>query len=345
MKKILSIALMAISAFAYNLSEAKLQSIDVQKSYSGDIYAKHQVMVATRLMGYIKQMNVDEGDVVHKGEILFEVDPSDIYSMINQAQAGVMQAQNAVLMAKLAYADAEKDYARFKNLYEKGAVPKRDFEKMKLNMDLRSSQIKMAEAMLAQAEAGLKQAKDQKKYAKVKAPIDGIIVRKLSNVAEMAIPGHPVLVLADLKSIQARAFVKEGDVKQIKKGQEAKIYVSAVNKTVKAKVSSIIPSADPATHSYLVKFSLDNKEGLLPGMYAKIYVKVAAKQEIVVPYNAITDRGGIIGVFVDNGGVAQFKPITIVSQDNNKVAVKGLIAGERVVVLPPADMTDGTPLN
>jgi RND family efflux transporter MFP subunit len=344
MKKILSIALMAISAFAYNLSEAKLQTIDVQKSYSGDIYAKHQVMVATRLMGYIKQMNVDEGDVVHKGETLFEVDPSDIYSMINQAQAGVMQAQNGVLMAKLAYADAEKDYARFKNLYEKGAVPKRDFEKMKLNMDLRSSQIKMAEAMLAQAEAGLKQAKDQKKYAKVKAPTDGIIVRKLANVAEMAIPGHPVLVLADLKSIQARAFVKEGDVKQIKKGQEAKVYISAVNKTVKAKVSSIIPSADPATHSYLVKFTLNNKEGILPGMFAKIYVTIGKKEGVVIPYDALTSRGGVVGVFVDNNGVAKFVSTQVLYQDGEDVAVTNIKAGEKVVVLAPANMTDGTPL-
>jgi RND family efflux transporter MFP subunit len=345
MKKILAVALTAISAFAYNLVPAETKTIDITKTYSGDIYAKNQVMVATRLMGYIKKMNVEEGDVVHKGDILFEVDPSDIYSMINQARAGVMQAQNGVLMAKLAYADAEKDYQRFKNLYEKGAVSKRDFEKMKLNMQMRSSQIKLAEAMLEQAKAGLQRALDQKKYAKVKAPIDGVVVRKMTKVAEMAIPGHPVIILADLNSIQARAFVKEGDVKVIHKDQDAKVYVSAVNKTVDAKVSNIIPSADPATHSYLVKFSLADKEGLLPGMYAKIYVKIASKQEVVVPYNALTSRGGIVGVFVDNNGKAKFIPVSIVSQDGEEVAVTGVNAGERVVILPPANMTDSTPLN
>jgi multidrug efflux pump subunit AcrA (membrane-fusion protein) len=161
----------------------------------------------------------------------------------------------------------------------------------------------------------------------------------------MAIPGHPVLVLADLNSIQARAFVKEGDVKDIHKDQSAKVYVGAINKTVGAKVSNIIPSADPATHSYLVKFSLDDKEGLLPGMYAKIYVKVAAKQEVVVPYDALTSRGGIVGLFIDNNGVAKFIPVNVVSQDENEVAVTGVNAGEKVVVLPPANMTDSTPLN
>jgi RND family efflux transporter MFP subunit len=345
MKKILTIALTALSAFAYNLVPAQTKTISITKNYSGDIYAKNQVMVATRLMGYIKKMNVEEGDVVKKGEVLFEVDPSDIYSMINQARAGVMQAQNGVLMAKLAYADAKKDYDRFKNLYAKGAVSKRDFEKMQLNKNMRASQIKLAEAMLAQAKAGLQRALDQKKYAKVKAPIDGVVVRKLAKVAEMAIPGHPVLVLADLNSIQARAFVKEGDVRDIKKGQDAKVFVGAVNKTVEAKVSNIIPSADPATHSYLVKFTLNDKKDLLPGMYAKIYVKVANKQEIVIPYNALTSRGGIVGVFKDEDGKARFVAVNVISQDGNEIAVSGLNAGDRVVILPPANLTDGTPLN
>jgi len=344
MKKILAVALSAISAFAYSLATAKSKTIEITKNYSGSIYAKNQVMVATRLMGYIKKMNVEEGDVVKKGDILFEVDPSDIYSMINQARAGVMQAQNGVLMAKLAYADAKKDYERFKNLYAKGAVSKRDFEKMKLNRDLRASQIKLAEAMLAQAKAALQRALDQKKYAKVKAPIDGVVVRKLTKVAEMAIPGHPVLVLADLNSIQARAFVKESDVKVIHKDQDAKVYVNAVNKTVDAKVSNIIPSADPATHSYLVKFSLADKKGLLPGMYAKIYVKIANKTEIVIPYNALTSRGGIIGVFIDDNGKAKFVPVKVISQNQEEVAVSGINANERVVILPPANMTDGTSL-
>jgi RND family efflux transporter MFP subunit len=345
MKKILTIALTALSAFAYNLSPAQTKTIEITKTYSGDIYAKNQVMVATRLMGYIKKMNVEEGDVVHKGDVLFEVDPSDIYSMINQAKAGVMQAQNGVLMAKLAYADAQKDYERFKNLYEKGAVSKRDFDKMTLNKNMRASQIKLAEAMLDQAKAGLQRALDQKKYAKVKAPIDGVVVRKLTKVAEMAIPGHPVLVLADLDSIQARAFVKEGDVKDIHKDQDAKVYVGAINKTVQAKVSNIIPSADPATHSYLVKFSLEEKDGLLPGMYAKIYINVANKTEVVIPYDAITSRGGIVGVFVDDNGRARFVAVNVISQNGEEVAVSGINSGERVVVLPPADMTDGTPLN
>jgi len=344
MKKILAVALTAISAFAYNFATVENKTVEITKNYSGDIYAKSQVMVATRLMGYIKKMNVEEGDIVKKGEVLFVVDPSDIYSMINQARAGVMQAQNGLLMAKLAYADADKDYQRFANLYKKGAVSKRDFEKMRLNRNIRKAQIRLAQGMLNQARAGLNRALAQKKYATVTAPIDGVVVRKLTKVAEMAVPGHPVLVLADLNSIQARAFVKEGDVQDIKKGQNAKVFVSSINKTVPAKVSNVILSGDPATHSYLVKFKLENKKDLLPGMYAKIYVSMGQKQELVIPYNALTSRGGIVGVFVDDNGKARFQPVQVISQNGNDVAVSGVNAGEKVVILPPANMTDGTSL-
>jgi len=346
MKKIILLILSVVSVFAsYSIVYSELKTINITKTYTGDIHAKSQVMVATRLMGYIKKMYVEEGDVVHKGQVLFEVDPSDINSMINQAKAGVMQAQNGLLMAQLAYADAEKDFQRFKNLYMRGAVSKRDYEKMQLNMRLRASQIKLAQGMLDQAKAGLQRALDQEKYAKVISPINGVVVRKMARIAEMAIPGHPVLILADLNSIEARAFVGEGDIGKIKKGQQARIFVSAANKVVKGQVSSIIPSADPATHSYLVKFSLDDKKGLLPGMYAKIYLKLGSKKEIVIPYNTLTSRGGIVGVFVDNNGVAEFKPIKILSQDGNEVAVSGLEKGERVIILPPANLTDGTPLD
>ncbi|RUM55379.1 MAG: efflux RND transporter periplasmic adaptor subunit [Nautilia sp.] len=346
MKKILSISLIALSAFAYNLAPAQLKTIDITKTYSGDTYAKEQVMVSTRLMGYIKKINVEEGDVVKKGELLFEVDPSDIYSMINQARAGVLQAQNAVLMAELAYADAKKDYDRFSNLYKQGSISKRDFDKMTLNMKMRKSQVEMAKAMLAQAKAGLEQALSQQKYAKVYSPIDGVVIRKLANVGDMSLPGHPVVILANLNSVQARAFVKAEDVKLIKKGQDAEVYISALDEKVPAQVSSIILSGDMATHSYLVKFKfLQENKDILPGMYAKIRVKIGSKKEVVVPYDALTSRGGIIGVFVDNNGKAEFRPVKILSQDGNNVAVTNVQAGEEVVVLPPANMTDSTPLN
>ncbi len=345
MKKILSFALAGISAFALNFGTATKGEIAIKKSYVATIYSPKQIMVATRLMGYIKDMNVEEGDLVKKGEVLFEVDPADIYSMVNQAKGAVLQAKSGLLMAEMAYADAKKDYERFKNLYAHGAVSKRDFEKMKLNMEIRKKQVDMAKGMLKQAESALNRALAQLKYAKVKSPIDGVVVRKLKKVAEMALPGYPVLVLSDIHNLKAKSFVKESDIDKIKKGMPVTIKVPAVKKSYSAVVSAIIHSADSATHSYIVKYSFtQDTKGLLPGMYAKAEIVLDKKEVVFVPFSAITSRSGIVGVFVKENGKAKFVPVKEISQQGDKIAVSGLKGGETVILYPPANLTDGQSL-
>ena len=344
MKKILAVALSVASLFAYELASVKKEKINITKTYVANIYSKNQVMVATRLMGFIKQMPVEEGDIVKKGELLFEVDPSDINSMLNQARGAVLQAKSGVLMAEMAYADALKDYQRFKDLYEKGAVSKRDFEKITLMKNIREKQVDMAKGMLKQAEAALERVKAQFKYAKVTSPIDGVVTMKMKKVAEMALPGYPVVVLSDLNSIKAKSFVKEGDLDYFKLNMPVSIYVPALKKEFKGKVSNIIPSADPATHSFVVKYSFEDAKGLIPGMYAKAKVVVAKKEAVLVPFAALTTREGIVGVFVDSEGRAKFVPVKEIGQKGDFIAVKGLKGDERVILYPPANLVDGQKL-
>jgi len=345
MRGVISLLLAGASLFAFEFATATKSEIKIQKNYVANIYSPKQVMVATRLMGYVKSMNVEEGDVVKKGEILFEVDPADIYSMINQARGAVLQAKSGLLMAQMAYADAKKDYYRFKNLYKNGAVSKRDFEKMTLNMKIRKKQVDMAKGMLDQAQAAMDRALAQLKYAKVKSPIDGVVISKMKKVAEMALPGYPVLVLSDIHNLKAKSFVKEEDIDKFKKDMSVKIYVPAIKKEFNAKVSAIIHSADPATHSYIVKYTFtDNIDGLLPGMYAKAKVTLATKEAVLVPFSAITSRGGIVGVFINDNGNAKFVPVKEISQQGDKIAVKGLNGGESVILYPPANLEDGQKL-
>ncbi len=342
MKKILALGACIVSLFALEMTVAKKGVLDIKKTYVADIYSPKQVMVATRLMGYIKKMSVEEGDLVKKGEMLFEVDPADIYSMLNQARGAVLQARSGVLMAEMAYADAKKDYLRFKNLYKNGAVSKRDFEKMKLMMDIRKKQVDMAKGMLKQAKSALERARAQLKYAKVTSPITGVVTMKMKKVAEMALPGYPVIVLSDINSIKAKSLVKESDVDKFKIGMPVIIKVPAIKKTYKAKVSTIIPAGDNFTHSFVVKYTFENHKGLLPGMYAKAEVVVGKKEAIFVPFAALTTRGGIVGVFVvDENDIAHFTPVKQIAQVGDNIAVEGIKANTKVILYPPANLVDG----
>ncbi|NPA88181.1 MAG: efflux RND transporter periplasmic adaptor subunit [Epsilonproteobacteria bacterium] len=341
MKKILALALSVGALFAFEYATAKKETINITRDYVANVYSPKQVMVATRLMGYIKSMPVEEGDVVKKGQLLFEVDPADIYSMLNQARGAVLQAKSGVLMAEMAYADALKDYERFKNLYKNGAVSKRDFEKMTLMKNIRKKQVDMAKGMLKQAEAGLARAEAQLKYAKVTSPIDGVVTMKMKKVAEMALPGYPVVVLSDIHVLKAKSTVKESDIDKFKIGMPVNIYVPALKKSFPAKVSTIIPAGDNMTHSFVIKYTFENHQGLLPGMYAKAKIVVGKKEAVVVPFSALTTRAGIVGVFVNDNGVARFVPVKQVGQVGDNIAVTGLVGGEEVILYPPANLEDG----
>jgi len=331
MKRTLTaIFLSATALLAAQTATSTQRTISDTKEYVGSIYSHKETMIATRMMGYIKKINVEEGDIVKKGQLLFEVDPSDIESQIQQAESGV-------LSAKIQHLDAKADYERFKELKEKGAVPDRDFEKMKLKMELTELQLKMASAQLEQAKAQLK-------YTSVTAPIDGIVVQKMAKEAELAKPGHPVLVLSDINELRARAMVKESDIPHISVGMPVEIYVSAMDKTIKSKIASLVPSGDPATHSYMIRADLPDMQGVLPGMYAKIAIDLKERSGVVVPAGSITQRGGITGVFVDERGTARFYPVTIKNRMKRDVEVEGLDAGVKVLVYPGADVQDGQPI-
>ena len=344
MKKLVLLLGALIYSFAYDIVSVKREYINVTKSYVANIYSPSQIMVATRVMGYIKQMNVDEGDFVRKGQVLFVVDPSDVYTMMDQAKGALIQAKSGLLMAEMAYQDAVKDYQRFKALYANGAVSKRDYEKMKLNMEMRKRQVDMAKGMLKRAQAAYEMAQNQLKYAKVKSPIDGIVVRRMKKLSEMAVPGYPVLVLSDIHNLKAKSFVNESDIDKFKIGKPVTLFVPALKRKIRAYVSNIVPSADPATHSYIVKYDFKETNGLLPGMYAKVYVKMSSKEAVLVPYAAITTRGGLMGVFVVEGGKVEFKPIKQIAQEGDYIAVEGLEGHERVILYPPVSLVDGQSL-
>lgn len=328
MKKIfLVVGMASVLLGAPKTTVAEFEKISTLREYPATVYSYDETMIATRVMGYIKSIKVEEGDRVKKGDLLFEVDPSDIESMQAQAEAGYISAKGM-------YLDALRDYERFEELFNKGVVPERDFEKMKLNLELREQGLKMAEA-------GLNQAKAQSKYASVKSPIDGVVVAKRAKVAEMAAPGHPVLILSSTENLRARAMVQESEIGQIKSGQKAEVFVASIGKLLSTTVYSVVPSGDAATHSYEIRLDLPKTDGLLPGMYAKVQIRSALRDAVTVPISALTNRGGIAGVFVLDGNTARFLPVTVGEKLGGKVEVSGVLPNSFVIEHPSVGIQDG----
>ena len=285
---------------------------------TGTVEALESVRVASRLMGYIRDIAVVEGQAVKAGQRLFTIDPLDIEGAVEQARLGVKQAEDAMK-------DAEADYKRFENLYKDEVVTRQNYEKMKLNYD-------MAVTRAAQAKAGLGTAQGQMRYATVTSPINGVVTQKLANEGDIAAPGHPVLMVENPARLQVRGSVSEDIHRGLKLGAQVMVEVDGQDQAVAAKVAQLAPAADPMTHTYTVKLDIA-APGLKSGTFARILFPTGKRTVLAVPEAAVLERAGIVGVFVvDAQGAAQYRMVRLGKQEGGLVEVlSGLNPGDRVV--------------
>ena len=297
-------------------------TMDVRAAYHATpatVVALDRAEVGSRLMGYIGDIAVAEGQSVTKGQRLFTVDPLDVQGQVDQARAGVTQAASA-------YADAKADFDRFDNLYKEDVVSRQQLDKARLQHDL-------AAARLAQAKAGLGTASGQLRYATVTSPIAGVVTRKLANAGDLATPGKPILVLENPARLQIETQVPEAVLSQLKPGQIVPVEVDGIDGRLDAKVARISPAADPVSRTFLVKLDVA-APGLRSGAFARALFPEGERQALAIPAAALVNRAGIDGVFVlDKNGIAQFRMVRRGAATGNRVEIQaGLQAGERIVV-------------
>ena len=282
------------------------------------LVAENQVQVASRLMGYIRSINVVEGQTVGVGQKLFSVDPVDVQGQVEQTRAGVKQAEDAL-------ADARVEYKRFEALFKEDAVTRQQFEKMKLQHDI-------AQSRLAQARAGYDTAAGQLRYATVTSPIAGVVTRKLANAGDLATPGQPVLVVENPGKLQVETQVPESVLRALKPGSPVLVEVDGQAKPLTARVARISPAADPVSRTFLVKLDVSGP-GLKSGLFARALFPQGERETLMVPATALVNRAGIDGVFVvGQDGIAQFRMVRMgETRDGQAEILSGLTAGERVV--------------
>ncbi len=259
--------------------------IQVNGRIEGDRYT-----VASKLPGRIKKLYAREGDSVREGQLLVELDDAQTTAKVDQAKETVLSLEaqlrasisalevmekDVPLMVKIAEANlkylhsqvetaranaiqAERDLARFENLFRLGAVEKRKYEQVKLNRDVANNQfisamksleagekqlqqaflgydkikakreeIKALEAQLNQAKAVLREAESLLNDLKVYAPSDGTIVNRLVDVGEVVASGTPLFEIINLDRLYLLAYVPEKEIGKVRFGVQARIYVDA----------------------------------------------------------------------------------------------------------------------
>jgi len=262
----------AVVLISMALMATSLQAIKID--LSGSVVSDNQKMLTSRYMGYVKKMAVAEGDIVKKGQLLYEIDSKEIESAERQVDLGISQARLALQMNKNQYTNVMTNLARHKRLYKQKMVSKYDLETLQLAAKNLKDMVKISEQQVSQALAKKEEVLNQYNYLKIHAPNEGVIVAKKLNEGEMAIPGMPALVLTDLSKMKIVAEISETQLKYISLQKEVDIEIPSIGFTTTGVITSIIPSSNPMTHKFKIKMEFDIQDrSVYPGMYAKIVIK------------------------------------------------------------------------
>lgn len=259
---------------------------------SGKLVAKNSVNVSTRMMGYITSMKAEVGQNVTAGQLLVNINATDIQAKGGQASAQISQAQANYNMAK-------KDYERFQNLYKSQSASQKELDDMRARYEMASAGLQAAQQMKNEVNA-------QYRYTNVTAPISGTITAKFAEQGDLANPGMPLLTIESPSSLQAQVLVSEQNITMISNGMPVDVTLKSMNRTVSGTVSEISKSATNTGGQYMVKINIHNASDLLPGMFVNVQFpfKTSGKinqdfnETMMIPTSALVENGQLAGVYV-----------------------------------------------
>ncbi len=311
--------------------QARSETVPQTVAATGGLEADKSVMVSTRMMGWVREIHVTEGQTVQKGDPLLSIDDSDLRAKKAQAEAGINEAK-AVL------ANAERMAERFQRLYEEKSVSKQQLDDVLTGRDRAAAGVKMAEA-------GLREVNVHLSYLDIVAPKSGVVARKMIEEGNMANPGMPLIILEDTGRMKVVAFLGEKDVSEVKAGDMVEVQVTSLpgaNFTVP--LNRVIQSANPGSRTYDIEAYLDNPNGRMKsGMFARVNVPVGSREAVTVPAEAIIERGQLTGVWtIGEDDAVHLRWVRLGHRVGDRVEVlSGLAGGETLVLSAQAPLAEG----
>jgi len=243
--------------FIFTLLTACIYASNIE--LTGTVISDNEKVITSRNMGFIKNVYVSEGSFVKKGQLLYEIDSSSIDSKKQEALLNLQIQQNTLN-------NIQTNYNRYKRLYKQDLVPKYDVEQLELKL-------LNVKNMISIAKAKLKEVNAQYNYLKIKAPNNGLIIKKSIKAGEMASPSVPALILSDLSSLKIKTEISESNLNSIQIAQKVSVEIPSIEFKTQGKISAIIPNVNSMTHSFTLKVSFDAKDKkIYPGMYSKLSI-------------------------------------------------------------------------
>jgi RND family efflux transporter MFP subunit len=345
------------------VDKARIGELIISLKSPGEAVTNRMVTVKTEVTGIIKNLNVEEGKHVEEGDVLLELDDRQFRLELERAQADRLSKLSELLLEKQfegtktvldpsemdKIQKAKKEYERIQDLHRKGLISENEYvdaytmyEMALIESGDKKDEIRSASKGLTQAEIAVKTAQMNLEKTKIKAPFSGIITDIQVSPQEHITTGRDVFVLVNISRIQVHATVLESEIGKMREGREVILRFSAYpDKYFNGKVKSISPIVNPEDKTCKVIIDVANpEEAIKPGMHAE--VEIAAEihtNRLLVPQDAILDRGGRKLAFVVQDGMAKWRYVQVGLENDEFAEIlpsdregEGIKEGETVIV-------------
>ena len=317
--------------------QSQQQQVPVSLHSTGTIRARETATVSAQVMGRIQRVLVHEGDSVRAGQTLALLDDAALRTSVAQAEAGVKAAQNAQAAAESNSKLAASTLERYRQLESQKSVSPQEMDEVTRRAEAAAAQLESVRAQTDAEKAQANGARTMLGYTRLLAPFNGIVTTRMADPGTLASPGVPLLQVDQTGALQLQATVDESAIGTIHKGMKTPVVVDdALSAPLTGTVEEILPAADPASRSFLVKINLPASSSVRAGMYGAAEFSNGTRQAIVIPRSAVVQRGSLECAYVlDADGIAQLRYVTLGAAHGDFVEVlSGVSAKERLVDAP-----------
>jgi RND family efflux transporter MFP subunit len=307
--------------------------VDEYYETSGTVSARTISTVAGRMMGTVTSIKVKEGDRVSAGQLLLTIDDSDVAQKVKAAREGCNEAEKGLEAARENRNLMTVTFQRYSKLYDGKALSGQELDQIGTKKKVADIDFEKAQAVVARAKAGLKEAEVYQGFTRIVSPVSGVVTGKKTDIGSMAVPGVPLFTIEDDSGYRIDVNGDESLAARIRPGMDAVVFIEALNREVKGKIAEVVPSIDPASRSFLVKIAIKG-EGLRNGFYGKVSIPIGKRETLLVPKNAVVEKGQLIGIYtVNKDSVISYRLVKTGRNYGERVEIlSGLNAGENVVV-------------
>lgn len=334
------------------VAEIQKGTIKLQRTFSGELKAWAELVVAPKVAGRVERVLVNIADSVERNQVVAELDDDEYVQAIAQAKADLAVAKANLSEAQSALEIANREYKRSESLRNRGITADSDFDVASQNKLARQAQLDVAKAQLKRAESSLEIANIRLGYTKVRATwSDGskqrVVAERYVDEGQTVAANIPLLHIVELNPIVGVVYVTEKDYPRLKPEQQIVLSMEAYpGEQYVGRIARVAPVFNKSSRQARVEMIIDNPQHhLKPGMFIRATVVLdQVSGATIVPAQAVTLRNDRSGVFVvsANGRSVTWYEVEVGIRDGNRIQLVGQELSGRVVTLGQQLVKDGT---